>query len=165
MGGFIPPSDLTSLEHVTNAWNQCPKGCVPMLIGDLNVNLDAPWDKRDETIVKQVDNMDLVCMVCQFMHRRRRRVQGRWTWRWMQRRGDLSPPSPTTFWHRNHASGNFGTSHYDCLAIMIQIIGQLSLNSTQGRRGKCGCIGNGIIVSQFGSPRSRKGPRTSDGKG
>ena len=56
--GFIPPSDLTSLEHVTNAWIQCPKGCVPMLIGDLNVRLDAPRDKRDKTIMEQVDNLD-----------------------------------------------------------------------------------------------------------
>ena len=62
MGTYISPSDLTTLEHVENARRQCPKGCKPLLIGDLNVNLESPRDERYETIAEQVDTMDLVCM-------------------------------------------------------------------------------------------------------
>ena len=49
---YIPSSDLTSLENVRHVWNQCPKGCVPMFIGDLNISLDAPRDGREETITE-----------------------------------------------------------------------------------------------------------------
>ena len=51
VGRYIPPSDSISLEHVTNAWNQCPKGYVPMIIVDLNINFYASREENDETIV------------------------------------------------------------------------------------------------------------------
>jgi hypothetical protein len=48
--------------HVKQAWTACPKGCLPMVLGDLNANLAASRDKQDKTITKQVDNMNLVNM-------------------------------------------------------------------------------------------------------
>ena len=39
VGYYIPPSDHATLEEVKKAWKQCPKGCLPLLIGDLNVDL------------------------------------------------------------------------------------------------------------------------------
>ena len=42
IGCYIPPNDLTTLTHVDEAWRACPKGCLPILLGDLNVNLAAP---------------------------------------------------------------------------------------------------------------------------
>jgi len=47
------------LDHIRTAWEQCPKGYKPMLIGDVNINLDAPRDKRDETIAEQCDDWGL----------------------------------------------------------------------------------------------------------
>ena len=67
MGAYILPTDLTALTNVEKAWHQYPKGCKPMLIGDLNVNLESSRDERDEeAIAEQVDDMDLIDMTYQF---------------------------------------------------------------------------------------------------
>ncbi len=42
VGCYIPPTDLTTLTHVKQAWIACLKGFPPILRGDLNVNLAAP---------------------------------------------------------------------------------------------------------------------------
>jgi hypothetical protein len=62
VGCYIPPNELTTLTHVEQAWMACPKGCLPIMLGDLNANLAAMRDVRDETIAKQVDNMNLIDM-------------------------------------------------------------------------------------------------------
>jgi len=85
VGCYIPPSDLSVLEHIQTAWEQCPKGYKPMLIGDLNINLDVPRDERDETIAEQCDDWGLSDMSRHFHTRRGKRTKGRWTWR--MRRG------------------------------------------------------------------------------
>ncbi len=60
VGAYIPPSDLgTMLGHIRQAWSECPRGCEPLLIGDLNANLINPRDEREDGIAKQVDAMDL----------------------------------------------------------------------------------------------------------
>ena len=106
VGGYIPPSDLTSLEHVMNAWDQCPKGCLYMLVGDLDINLDAPRDERDETIVEQADHMDLVCMTRQFKQRQKHRIQGRWTLQ-LRRRGRFVSSKPNYFLARESYQRKF----------------------------------------------------------
>jgi hypothetical protein len=70
MGYYIPPDDLCTLPQVEQAHN-CPEGHTPLLFGDLNVNLCAPRDERDEHIAEVVDDVT--------------NTQGRWTWR--MRRG------------------------------------------------------------------------------
>jgi hypothetical protein len=86
VGCYIPPTDLTTLTHVEGAWNKCPKGHIPILLGDLNINLASPRNERDEMIAEQVqDVMGLIDMSCQFKQCRRARARGRWTWR--MRRG------------------------------------------------------------------------------
>jgi hypothetical protein len=85
MGCYIPPTNLTTLMHVDEAWRACPKGCHPILLGDLNVNLAAPRNKCDDTIANQVDAMALTDMSNHFCQQCRRRSRGRWTWR--MRRG------------------------------------------------------------------------------
>jgi len=36
MGAYIPPSDLgTTLTQIHQAWLECPRGCQPLLLGDL----------------------------------------------------------------------------------------------------------------------------------
>ena len=71
--------------HIKQAWMACPKGCLLIMLGDLNVNLAAPRDKRDETIAEQVDAMNLVDMSSRFCQRRGKNSHGQWTWR--MRRG------------------------------------------------------------------------------
>ncbi len=85
VGCYIPPTNLTTLTHVNEAWRACPKGCHPILLGDLNLNLAVPCNKRDDTIANQVDAMALTDMSNHFCQWHRRRSRGRWTWR--MRRG------------------------------------------------------------------------------
>jgi len=67
------------------AWAGCPRGFIPLIIGDLNINLDAPQDDRDETIVKQCDAWDLTDMAMQFKQSQKQCVQGIWSWRQQRR--------------------------------------------------------------------------------
>jgi hypothetical protein len=34
VGCYIPPNDLTTLTHIKQAWMACPKGCLPIVLGD-----------------------------------------------------------------------------------------------------------------------------------
>ena len=47
VGCYIPPSNLLGLQAAQEAWQNCPDNCSLLLIGNLNVNLDFPWDDRD----------------------------------------------------------------------------------------------------------------------
>ena len=55
VGAYIPPSDLKTLDDVRSAWANCPKKCKPIVLGDLNINLESPCDERDETIAEEMD--------------------------------------------------------------------------------------------------------------
>ncbi len=46
------------------------------MLGDLNINLAAPRDERDETIAELVDTMTLVDMSSHFRQRRGKLSQG-----------------------------------------------------------------------------------------
>jgi hypothetical protein len=48
VGCYIPPNNLNTLTTIEQAWNKCPRGHIPLLLGNLNVNLHSPRDKRDE---------------------------------------------------------------------------------------------------------------------
>jgi hypothetical protein len=85
VGCYILPNDLTTLTHVEQVWQACPRGCLPILLGNLNVNFAAQRDQRDEIIAEQVDTMALVDMSSHFPQCCGRNSGGRWTWR--MRRG------------------------------------------------------------------------------
>ncbi len=86
VGCYIPPNNLTTLTHIEGAWNDCPKGHILILLGDLNINLVSPWNEQDEMIAEQVqDIMGLIDVSHQFKQRRRAKAWGQWTWR--MRRG------------------------------------------------------------------------------
>jgi hypothetical protein len=46
VGCYIPPTNLTMLAHIKAAWNKCPKGHIPILLGDPNIKLTSPRNKR-----------------------------------------------------------------------------------------------------------------------
>ncbi len=60
----IPPNDLSTLATIAQAWNECPTGHTPFLRGDLNVNLGAPRDDRDEQIAELVEDEMGLCDLC-----------------------------------------------------------------------------------------------------
>ncbi len=76
VGCYILPNDLTTLTYVEQAWMACSKGCLPIVLGDLNVNLATPQDEQNKMIAKQVDTMNLVDMSSHFRQRRGRNSHG-----------------------------------------------------------------------------------------
>ena len=54
VGVYIPPNDLTTLGYLEQALERFPTGN-PVVLGDLNVNLESPRDEREMEIV------DLLC--------------------------------------------------------------------------------------------------------
>jgi hypothetical protein len=86
VGCYIPPSDLEMLTHIKRAWQACPVGAHPLLVGNLNFNFCAPCIEREETIAEQLDDMDLVDMSRHFCQCLGKRLQGRWMWQ-MRREG------------------------------------------------------------------------------
>jgi hypothetical protein len=51
MGVYIPPNDTMGVEDLRSAWEACPDGCIPIILGDLNINFWDPRDEREELIV------------------------------------------------------------------------------------------------------------------
>ena len=90
VGAYIPPSDRKTIDDIRDAWQQCPEGSTPILLGDLNVNLRDPKDDRDEEVAEECSSMGLSDMSRHFRQRRRRRMRGRWTWRMRRRGRDIS---------------------------------------------------------------------------
>ena len=77
VGVYIPPSDLKTLDNIQSAWRQCPTGCKPLMVGDLNIKLESPRNERDETIAEELDNCALLCMSRHFLQRCCQLMQGR----------------------------------------------------------------------------------------
>jgi hypothetical protein len=44
------------VEALWAAWEACPEGCMPLILGDLNVNFGEPRDERDEVIRDLIDD-------------------------------------------------------------------------------------------------------------
>jgi hypothetical protein len=38
MGVYIPPTDMMGVEDLWAAWEACPAGCTPLVLGDQNIN-------------------------------------------------------------------------------------------------------------------------------
>jgi hypothetical protein len=57
VGCYIPPNNLSTLTMIEQAWNKCPRGHIPLLLGNMNVNLHSPRDKRDEQIAEVVEDV------------------------------------------------------------------------------------------------------------
>jgi hypothetical protein len=86
VGCYIPPNNLNTLMTIEQAWNECPRGHIPLLLGDLNIKLRSPRDERDEQIAKVVEDVMGLTGLSQHFHQRSRdSVWGRWTWQ--MRRG------------------------------------------------------------------------------
>jgi hypothetical protein len=57
VGCYIPPNGLSTLTTIEQAWNECPRGHIPLLLGDMNVNLRSPRDERDKQIAEVVEDV------------------------------------------------------------------------------------------------------------
>ena len=86
MGIYIPPNDSLGVNDLRAAWNLCPADCVPLILGDLNINFKHPQDYREEAIADLVDEINLVDASWKFALQRCRMQERkkRWTWRQKQ---------------------------------------------------------------------------------
>ena len=83
VGCYFPPSDKKgeARKLAEKALRERPKGTMPLVLGDLNVNLDVPRNEEEESLSQEMGEHGLECATRHFQVRRRRHVRGRWTWR------------------------------------------------------------------------------------
>ncbi len=86
VGVYIPPADISTLEHVNAALSRFEDGPVPILLGDLNVDLDHPEGDRATQVATVLSDHGLLDMLLHFKHRRP--FGSRCTWR-QQRTGEV----------------------------------------------------------------------------
>jgi hypothetical protein len=60
MGVYIPPTDTMGMEDLWAAWETCPAGCTPLVLGDLNINFSKPREEQEELIVDLLDDINVV---------------------------------------------------------------------------------------------------------
>lgn len=70
VGAYIPPADLSTLEFVNRALDDLPQGQQPLLLGDLNVDLDDPRDERAQSIAADLASYGFEDMSAHFRQRR-----------------------------------------------------------------------------------------------
>ncbi len=76
----------------------CPYGCKPLLLGNLNINLQGPVDLRADTIKDVMDEADLVNLMQHFMQQGGDRIaMGTNYWSWQQRCWERWVRSPTNY--------------------------------------------------------------------
>ncbi len=82
MGICIPPNKTTGVDALWAAWNACPDGCAPIVMGDLNINFKHPRDEREEAIANLLDEINLVDLSCKFFLWQcwLKLARRRWTW-------------------------------------------------------------------------------------
>lgn len=68
VGVYIPPNDLTTLEYLAQALELFPKG-KPIVLGDLNANLNSPRDARDAEVASLLSSNGLEDMLQHFKSR------------------------------------------------------------------------------------------------
>ncbi len=73
MGIYIPPTDTMGVEDLRAAWEACPEGCIPLVLGNLNINFSNPQNEWEELICDLLDNINLVDTSRRFKPRRPRK--------------------------------------------------------------------------------------------
>ena len=51
-GCYIPLTNVETLDRVKATWQKCLKECTPIMLGNLNVDFDLPWDERGKAIAE-----------------------------------------------------------------------------------------------------------------
>ena len=63
VGCYLPPSDNEGVTQpmVIDALESRPKGTCPIIIGNLNSDLDFPWDRQEEILSLAMTKMTRTC--------------------------------------------------------------------------------------------------------
>jgi hypothetical protein len=154
VGCYIPPNDLTTITHVKQAWQAYPRGYLPIFLGDLNINLAAPRDERNETIAKQVDTMVLVDMSSHFCQCSMLREKFRGEMDMVDEEGETVGLYSMQLRPRegNQPGAMVLARQPECHFVTIPIIALLLPKFAQGGGGRWQSTGSGIGVSPSRSP-------------
>jgi hypothetical protein len=87
IGIYVPPNCNKGVDDLRSAWEACPPGCKPLVLGDLNNNFGFPRDKREEVIVDLLDEINIIDTSRRFPLRTSRRSTTKARWTWSQKRG------------------------------------------------------------------------------
>ena len=81
VGCYLPPSDKggEAQRLAMAALEGAPVGSIPLIIGDLNSDLDFPQDRQEEVLSATVRERGMRCASRCFWPRRTRRTRGQWT--------------------------------------------------------------------------------------
>ena len=60
MGIYIPPNDAGGGDDLRAAWEACPANCSPIVMGDLNINVEHPRDELEAALADLLDKINLV---------------------------------------------------------------------------------------------------------
>ena len=60
IGIHISPDCIKGVEDLRRAWDACPPGCKPIVLGDLNINFGFPRDEREEVLVDLLVEINLI---------------------------------------------------------------------------------------------------------
>ena len=82
--GHTPPPNDTGGggDDLRAAWEACPANCSPIVMGDLNINVEHPRDEREAAIADLLDEINLVDTSRKFTLRQcsLQKAWKRWTW-------------------------------------------------------------------------------------
>ena len=78
VGAYIPTADTLTLNQITRALDRFPQDCVPVILGDLNVDFSDLQDQRAHTIANEIVTRGFDDLLLHF--RQRRRYRQRQTW-------------------------------------------------------------------------------------
>jgi hypothetical protein len=86
MGTYIPPNDTKGVDALRCAWEACPADCIPLVMGDLNIDFGHPRNSLKEDIADLLDKINLLDSSRKFLLRRcqMQSTKRRWTWRQKQ---------------------------------------------------------------------------------
>ena len=59
-GCVHPPTDMTGVDDLRTAWAARPANCIPLLLGDLNIDFRTPRTEREEIIAVFLDEINVV---------------------------------------------------------------------------------------------------------
>jgi hypothetical protein len=68
---------MMEVEDLLGAWEACPAGRTPLVLGDLNINFSDPRNKWEELIVNLLDNINVVDALRRFIPRQPRKQSTR----------------------------------------------------------------------------------------
>jgi hypothetical protein len=55
------------VEDLWAAWEACPVGCTPLVLGDLNINFSDPPNEQEEFINNLLDDINVVDALRRFV--------------------------------------------------------------------------------------------------